>query len=198
MKKVILSALVVCAFSFQAQAQKPELKLGAKVGLNVSSLSNDDDISAKAGLNIGFVAEYFVTEKFSIQPELLYSSQGGQYKNYEVNLEEFTIASKDVKFNLNYINIPIMAKYYVTNGFNIQAGPQVGFLTSAKFDGEDVKKNAQKVDFGVNFGLGYEFNAGVFFDARYNLGLSKVNKEKVEGLDNTKNGVFQVSVGYKF
>ncbi|WP_408583014.1 outer membrane beta-barrel protein, partial [Myroides odoratimimus] len=50
-------------------------------------------------------------------------------------------------------------------------------------------------DFGVNFGAGYELPMGVFFDARYNVGLSKVNKE---GSEASKNGVFQLSVGYKF
>lgn len=202
MKKIILSALVLCAFSFNANAQKPELKLGAKAGLNVSSISGDlENSSSRTGFNVGVLAEYFVTEKFSIQPEILYSAQGVKadytdeidlgFGNYQV----FTVKET---LKLDYINVPIMAKYYVYDGLNVQAGPQIGFLTTAKFGSVDVKDEMKSVDFSLNLGAGYELPMGVFFDARYNIGLTDASK-KFEGEKiKSKNGVFQVSVGYKF
>ncbi|MGL5274513.1 Outer membrane protein beta-barrel domain-containing protein [Myroides marinus] len=201
MKKIILSALVLCAFSFNANAQKPELKLGAKAGLNVSSISGDGDSSSRTGFNVGVVAEYFVTEKFSIQPEILYSAQGAKYEfteiiNTGVGIPQRFTVKETMK--LDYINVPIMAKYYVFDGLNVQAGPQIGFLASAKDGSVNIKDEMKSVDFSLNLGAGYELPMGVFFDARYNIGLTDVAK-KVEGEKiKSKNGVFQVSVGYKF
>ncbi|MDR2221921.1 MAG: PorT family protein [Flavobacteriaceae bacterium] len=224
MKKIVLSVLAIGAFAFTANAQTPDIKLGAKAGVNFSNLSNlnsnEDGIeissSMKTGFHIGVLAEIFINEKFSIQPELLYSTQGAKNKISEsdygvaVNVNTFT--------KIDYINVPIMAKYYVIDGLSIQAGPQIGFLTSAKTKldsfsisgtnanitdddikeayglNDDLKKDTKSVDFGVNFGAGYELPMGLFFDARYNLGLTKVNK----GDNKVKNGVFQLSVGYKF
>lgn len=202
MKKNILSALVLCAFSFNANAQKPELKLGAKAGLNVSSISGDlENTSSRTGFNVGVVAEYFVTEKFSIQPEILYSAQGAKFEYTDfidvgVGMPQRFTVKETMK--LDYINVPIMAKYYVFDGLNVQAGPQIGFLASAKAGSENIKDEMKGVDFSLNLGAGYELPMGVFFDARYNIGLTDVAK-KVEGEKiKSKNGVFQVSVGYKF
>ena len=90
-----------------------------------------------------------------------------------------------------------MGKYYLTKGFSLEAGPQIGFLLSAKNDKTDVKDSFNTVDFGVNFGLGYKLDNGLNFGARYNLGLSDINN-----IDNSSNknriGVFQLSVGYFF
>ena len=196
MKKTILTIMALGAFSFAAQAQTPDLKLGAKAGVNFANLTNAD---MKTSFHIGVLAEIFINEKFSVQPELLYSAQGAIKKEGGIEHEA----------SLDYINIPIMAKYYLMDGLSVQAGPQVGFLVKAedKISGGgesmtvDSKDAYQSVDFGLNLGAGYELPMGVFFDARYNLGLSKVNKksesEMIERKD-IKNGVIQVSVGYKF
>ncbi|TDS65042.1 porin family protein [Myroides indicus] len=185
MKKIILSALALTAFTFTANAQTPDLKLGAKAGVNFANLNGGESMDMKTGFHVGVLAEIFINEKFSVQPEILYSSQG---------------AEKDgLKANFDYINVPIIGKYYVMDGLNVQFGPQIGFLTKAELKGGgekmDMKDASQKVDFGVNFGAGYELPMGVFFDARYNLGFTKVEKE---GENSSKNGVIQISVGYKF
>ncbi len=189
MKKITLSLLAVFAFSGAALAQTPDIKLGAKAGLNISNVSNLDNTSSKTGFHVGALAEIFINEKFSVQPEILYSSQGVK-------------GDDSFKLKLDYLNIPIMAKYYVMDGLSVQAGPQIGFNVKADSEykefgtkvKQDVKDNINAVDFGLNFGVGYELPMGVFADVRYNLGLSKVNKEG----ESSKNGVFQLSVGYKF
>ncbi|MDR0230220.1 MAG: PorT family protein [Flavobacteriaceae bacterium] len=221
MKKIVLSVLAVGAFTFTTNAQTPDIKFGAKAGVNFSNLRNYEDKdfglsnSMKTGFHIGVLAEIFINEKFSIQPELMYSTQGAKLK-LELEAPGASLNVKTIT-KLDYINIPIMAKYYVMEGLSVQAGPQLGFLTSAKnefdsfsFSGfglsiseeeiksemnlGDIKKDSNSVDFGLNFGAGYELPMGVFFDARYNLGLTKVNKAD-KGIQNS---VFQLSVGYKF
>lgn len=188
MKKLILSTIALGALSLGAYAQTPDLKLGAKAGVNFANIT-DSDGDMITSFHVGVLAEIFVNEKFSIQPEVLYSSQGSSEK----------LAGSDIKLKLDYINVPIMAKYYLMDGLNVQAGPQVGFLTTSELEGVDVKDAMQKVDFGINLGAGYELPMGVFFDARYNMGLTKIAKSENDNDNNKpKNGVIQVSVGYKF
>jgi opacity protein-like surface antigen len=181
MKKIILSAVAVFAFGF-TNAQ--EVKFGAKVALNVATLTGDvEDASSLVGFQVGGFAEIKVSEKFAVQPELMYSTQGASFDGGDSKL--------------NYLNIPVMAKYYVAKSFSLEAGPQIGFLLSAKADGEDIKDETSSVDFGLNFGAGYDFTENLSAGLRYNLGLSNI--VDVEGYDGTaKNGVFSVALGYKF
>ncbi|WAC03840.1 porin family protein [Lacinutrix neustonica] len=116
----------------------------------------------------------------------------------------------ETKTKLDYLNLPIMAKYYVAEGLSIEAGPQVGFLISAKSEVEatsegesasdegDVKDSFKSIDFGAGVGLGYKLESGLNFSARYNLGLANI-AEDVEGQDfSIQNNVIQVSVGFMF
>ena len=202
MKKITLSIVAVLAFGF-ANAQ--EVKFGAKAGLNVSTLTGDvNDASSRVGFHVGGFAEIKLSDKFSVQPELLYSAQGAKFETSGAGFSE------EDKFNLAYLNVPVMAKYYVAEKFSLEAGPQIGFLLSAKNDfsysdsGEsesgkvDIKDGFKSIDFGVNFGAGYDFTENLSVGVRYNLGLSNI-AEKVEGSDaKVKNSVFSLSVGYKF
>src|SRR5699024_4345130 len=116
MKKFILSAVIICFTLFSYQSKAQEIDLGVKVGANYANLSDASHVSNKTGL----VAGAFLGLKFNkvgIQPELLYSQQGAD--------------SDFGDFDLDYINIPIMIKYYLIGNFlNIQAGPQFGFVVN--------------------------------------------------------------------
>jgi opacity protein-like surface antigen len=184
MKKVILTAAAVFAFGF-ANAQ--DVKFGVKGGLNVATLTGDvDNASSKVGFHVGGFAEIKVSDKFAVQPELLFSTQGAKFG--------------DLKSNLSYVNIPVMAKFYVADAFSLEAGPQIGFLVSAKdkFEGEeeDMKDVTKSVDFGLNFGAGYDLTENLSAGLRYNLGLSNIAKHSDDF--KSKNSVFSVSLGYKF
>ena len=187
MKKLLLCATIAVFGIASMNAQ--EIKFGAKAGVNFATLNGDtENIESRTAFHIGAVVEIPVSDKFSIQPELLYSSQGAKDK------------SSDDLLKLDYINIPIMAKFYVADGFSVELGPQVGLLLSAEeeFDGEaeDIKDFINSTDFGVNFGLGYKMETGLNFGIRYNVGLSDIPEDSED--DSIKNGVFQVSVGYMF
>lgn len=181
--------MAVATFGFMS-AQEEGIRFGAKAGLNIASITGDDtdDLDSRTSLHIGAVAEIPISEKFAFQPELLYSAQGAKQD----------IGGDDLVLALDYLNLPLMAKYYVAEGFSLQAGPQVGFLLSSKvkLDGDSVDaEGVNDIDFGLNFGLGYQLDMGLFFDGRYNLGLSNINDE---GDSDNQNGVIQFSVGYKF
>lgn len=202
MKKIILTVAAVFAFGF-ANAQ--ETKFGVKGGLNVANLSGDiEDNSSKVGFHVGGFVEIKVSDKFSVQPELLFSTQGTKLE------ESGTNYSYESNLNLSYLNIPVMAKYYVAEGFSLEAGPQIGFLTTAKSDftatesgitvsgDEDVKDDFESIDFGFNFGAGYDFTENLSAGLRYNLGLSNIAKTDSGDDFKLSNNVFSVSLGYKF
>lgn len=207
MKKLILYAFAVMAFGF-ANAQ--EVKYGVKGGLNLSNFTGDTDgldLKSKAGFNVGGFVEIKLSDKFAIQPEILYSTQGTKAEVEEFELEG-NFYDAQVCFNLSYINVPVMFKYYAAEKFSIEAGPQIGFLTSAKtktevdgFNGSnelDVKDMFESIDFGLNFGAGYNFTDHLSAGLRYNLGLSNIFKTEAGDDSKVQNGVFSINVGYAF
>lgn len=183
MKKILLLAVVTVLGFTSVNAQ--EIKFGVKGGLNFATISGDNTkgIDLVTAFNFGVVSEIPISDKFSFQPEIMYSGQG-----YSFN--DNTIA-------LSYLNIPLMGKYYVTKGLSLEAGPQIGFLLAAKNEKINVKDSFNTFDFGLNFGLGYKLDNGLNFGARYNLGLTDINNVENSSIKN-KNGVFQVSIGYFF
>jgi opacity protein-like surface antigen len=206
MKKIILTVAVVFAIGF-THAQKTQF--GAKVALNVATLTGDvENPSSLIGFQVGGFAEFKISDKFSIQPELMYSTQGGKDSYSETGSGYSISFESDVK--LSYLNIPLMAKYYATPKFSIEFGPQVGFLLSAKSDwsvsgtdgsesgSEDIKDSVESVDFGLNLGAGYDFTEKLSAGLRYNFGLSNIAKTEDGDNIEIKNGVFSLSVGYKF
>lgn len=205
MKKILLLA-GVALFSFSMQAQ--ELRMGAKAGVNFASLGGDetDDLDGKTGFHIGGLVEIPITEKFAVQPELLYSALGAKVEeSEEIFGETFTYESK---LKLDYIAIPIMAKYYIIDGLSVELGPQFGILVSAKSeteisgggesesDEEDLKDFYNTLDLGAGIGASYRLPMGVFFSARYVLGFSNINKDSDDFKN--QNNVIQISAGYSF
>ena len=128
MKKTILITVLLLAASFNMQAQL--FKLGIKAGLNYANqngsqitINNSNyTTSAITSYHAGLIAEIKLINSFSVQPELLYSTQGANYKNA---VEEFNN-------ELGYITMPVIAKINLNKVVSIELGPQVSFLLSEK------------------------------------------------------------------
>ncbi|MEH6535231.1 MAG: porin family protein [Psychroserpens sp.] len=185
--KNVLFVLFMIYFWNTTEAQ--EINFGIKGGVNFATLTGDaGDLDSRTAFHIGVITEIKISEKFSFQPELLYSSQGAKDSKFDEELKT------------NYLYLPLMLKYYIADGVSIQAGPQIGLLLSAnsEFDGEeeDIKEFLNDLDFGLNFGIGYAMNNGLNFELRYNIGISNVDDESDDF--EVRNGVFQLSVGYFF
>ncbi|MGK7395020.1 MAG: porin family protein [Candidatus Cyclobacteriaceae bacterium M3_2C_046] len=181
-KHLIIFMLLVLAVQL-SQAQS--LKVGIKAGLNVPSISGDveETISATTGYHFGGFVRLKPTDKFALQPEILFSNQGFE--------------SDDIKNSLNYVNIPVLGRFYLVQGLSIDVGPQIGFLVSAVKGEEDIKDKYKTFDLGVNFGLGLDLPFGLTAGARYYLGLGNINDENPEDFSIT-NSVFMISLGYAF
>lgn len=190
MKKVLfsLSLLVVSYFSFSQAKVEVGLKAGANFSNNaydINSGSVDTDaITAFHGGLYGLVK----VGAIGVQPEVLLSKQGSKINNGE-----------DV--DLTYLNIPVMIKFYLPLGLNLQAGPQFGVLTEdvkADIDGDDVVDTFKSSDFGLGFGAGIDAPFGLQANIRYIVGLSNISDIQDDALSTEiKNRTFQVSIGYR-
>jgi hypothetical protein len=174
-------------------ATAQHVNIGLKAGANFYNVNNDPgpEYDGKTGFHAGLLGHIHLAPQLALQPEIVYSSQGAKYRNGS-GVEE--------KYDLDYINVPVLLQYMFDNGFRLQAGPQVGFLLSAKTEAAgveiDFKDETKTVDFGIGAGAGYvHVPSGFGVDVRYNLGLSNINEDDVV---KSYNRGFQVGVFYLF
>ena len=187
MKKIILVAVVLLAGSVDMQAQL--VRFGFKGGLNYANQNgsqitvNSDNYNTDAitSYHAGLVAELKLTDGFSIQPELLYSTQGATYKN----------AFEEFKNELGYLSIPVLAKFNLNKTVSLDLGPQASFLLSERKNANF--NDSETFEFGVAGGLTLNVTKHIFLQGRYVLGLTEASKEA-----EVKNSVLQISAGFKF
>lgn len=218
MKKLFfVAAMAVATLAVNAQSKvKPGTwSIQPKAGVTITSvtgLDNMDEIMAgvghksesqvNVGATIGAEAEYQINDRFSVAGGVGYIMQGKQWDDYKIlGGKEW----KDCKIELGYVNVPIVANFYVFKGLAVKAGVQFAFMTNAKYkytvkDGntetkynQDVMDNCKTFDFSIPVGVSYEFDNHIVIDARYNIGVTKV----FEGSTN-HNSVLLATVGYKF
>jgi len=190
MKKTIIFA---ASFFLLLNAKAQEVHFGVKAGMNASSLNSSPanaDMQSKIGFNAGILAHiHGPNAQWALQPEVYYSSEGAKSKS-----------NSDAKLDLGFVNVPVLAQYMFDNGFRIEAGPQVGFLLSAKYKesgpSSDVKDGYNTVAFSIPVGVGYLTTSGLGFDARYNFGISDLNK--ASGGTKVHSNVFQFGLFYQF
>ncbi|MEO7445828.1 MAG: porin family protein [Ferruginibacter sp.] len=189
MKKMITALMATGIIMGSAFAQT--MSVGVKAGANFANLKPEGSspYSTKTDLHGGLLFHIHVTDKFAFQPEVVYSGQGAKSK----------VNSKD-KINLGYLNVPLLGQYMFSNGFRIETGPQAGILMSAKAKtsnvSTDIKDELNGFDLAWTAGLGYKSTGGLGVDARYNFGLSNINKDDAAG--KLKNNVIQVGLFYQF
>ena len=190
MKRLIVTSCLFLALSLTTQAQI--FKLGLKGGVNYANQNgtaitiNNKNYKTEAITNyhIGLLAEVNLGKRFSIQPEILYSTQGAKFVNAMDVINHFT---NDV----GYISIPVMAKINLNNTFSLDFGPQASFLLSNK---KEVSiKDQKNLDFGAGGGLTIHVTKGLFVQGRYVVGLTDISPEA-----KVKNSVLQVSAGFLF
>jgi hypothetical protein len=190
----LMTAILITGIASAQHGNSPagHINIGIKGGVNVYNVHNDNNIKydPRIGFNFGLLGHIHLNNQFAIQPEIVYSAQGAIQ----------TVDNGTKKLNLDYINVPVLLQYMFDNGLRLQAGPQVGFLVSAKSKTGnniiDVKNDMNPIDLAMSFGASYVFPAtGLGIDARYNLGLSNINKN---GTVNSTNRGLQLGIFYIF
>ena len=212
MNRIITTIAVAFATLTAVNAQ--EFKVGAKAGLNLSTLSiptysyverdrnflntESADTKLKAGFHFGGFVEYGFNEKLWVEAGVDYSFQGTKIKSIEYKKIDLTSGhietgktEADISINTQQLNIPLWVKYDIA-GFRPKVGVNLGYLTKIeiKGEGDNQKEETQSLppkkrfDFGLGLGAEYNLSFGLFFDATFNLGLTNLSNESKTELDN--------------
>lgn len=193
MKKMFLAvAMMLASVATFAQNAAGQVTIQPKIGLNIANITDADDANARISLAAGAEFEYGVTKMFGVSAGLIYSMQGAK-----TTVEDYDY---DCTMKLDYLNIPILANVYVAKGLAIKLGVQPGFKLSSKLkvEGEgasvegDLDEGVKGFDLSIPVGLSYQYQNFVL-DARYNFGVTKIIDDS-----DSKNSVFQITLGYKF
>ncbi len=207
-----LAAIALTGLSFTAvEAQTnsgTDAQFGIKGGLNLSNIYTEDvdDNNVLPSFNAGFYATLPITSFIAIQPEVLYTRKGSEltYDN--------AFATGKAKFNLNYVEVPVLVKINLTKNLNIHAGPYFAYLIDANvknesdggtIDFEETYDNDDfnKFDAGISGGIGLDFDS-IGIGARYNYGLTTIGKERTVGgttytVPDGKNSSLSLYVAFK-
>ncbi len=193
MKKLVLLASMLLAFvSVKAQSEVGAFSLRPTVGMNIGFMTNADGSDPRVGLVVGAELEYQATDVFAISGGLLYSQQGAKMNDMDI----------DGTMKLDYINVPILANFYVAKGFAFKAGIQPGFNVNdkAKASGSGASVEMGLGDLSKGFvlavpiGLSYEFS-NIQLDARFNWGVTHAISDSY---DSCNSNAFMITLGYKF
>jgi Outer membrane protein beta-barrel domain len=165
-------------FSLTLSTIAQSKRAGIKGGLNVSNLYLDDvtDENARLGLNAGIYGQLVSSDVFALQTELLFSTKGSHAKYSNAAFEQ------EVKYNLNYLDLPVLAVFKIGELVELHAGGYASYLLNANIsysgdlaNGVDEidKDNLKSFDYGIVGGVGFNFG-NIQIGARYNLGLVEI------------------------
>ena len=198
---MIVATTLLLTICTNAQNAVGGWSLQPKAGINLATMTNDNEAKTRIAFVAGAELEYQVSPMLSVSAGALYSQQGADADSQGMN--------GTVK--MDYVNIPILANFYVAKGFAVKAGIQPGFLVNDKvkvsangvtaevglkeaYQAAGIDVDISSLDFAIPLGISYEFNH-VVLDARYNLSVAKAISAYGES---TKHSVFQITLGYKF
>lgn len=209
---IIISVFLISSlFNQDIYAQKT-FNFGAKAGLNLADLFGDtySGSTFKPGMAVGVLAEMPFSEKWSFAAELYYSAEGAKAYKKEPSDGSYTYS---ISQRINYINLPLIAKFNINQHWNVQAGPQFGFLLCAK-EIRKVKRGVAPESFNegtknvydryrpfyISFFVGseYEINQKMAVQARFYFSFFDKIKNNAGDSEGTYPLIFQFTYAYKF
>ncbi|MEJ8800627.1 porin family protein [Pontibacter sp. H249] len=226
MKKIFLLIAVVLGFvatKVNAQQQNP-VRFGIKAGVNLAEWQGETVNSAqdlinlsegavnrkmREGFHVGGYISIPIGPGFEIEPGLQYSQKGTRLTG-KIPIEEIDFLNTNLTLTnkAEYLDMPILAKLYLGEGFHIFGGPQVSYLLSNKVQAEagalgfkalnrewDMKDGFREIDLALTGGLGYRFASGFNVSAGYDYGVNTIDSN---GSFETYNRVIKASVGFTF
>jgi hypothetical protein len=203
MKKTLLIISLIILTITTVKAQE-KIQFGAKGGVNFTTMTSDIlyDKEYKTGFHIGVLAEIPFGNKFSLQPEILYSTHGVKGK---VILLYVPFPGAPVppplsgEFKLNYIQVPVLAKIYLVKNFSLELGPSFNFLVldEDNYGTVSLTDIGSKFEFSGILGLSYKLKSGLFGSVRYVNGFTTA-LDKGNYYEDSKNIGFQLGIGFMF
>ena len=195
MRNFVVLAFVLL-IGIQAEAQV-KVSPGLRGGLNVSTLTNIDDNSSKTDFYVGGLIDIKFNKFFTLQPEITYSRQGDEGREYFDNG-----SYRNVNYELNYITFGAVAKFnFNGGGFHLLAGPSLDVKVGDNY----INTNPENYDFAFVGGVGYTLPNGLTFEARIKQGLVDIYGYNGFDYDDDYyyndvilNQVFQIGISYTF
>jgi len=214
--------------SVQPMKTKEPVRVGIK-GAATATQFSEQQLNAKnqkLGFNAGVFVNVPLSQKFALQPEVLYNQMGAKsvISDTEVTTGTTSVRTKnDFTTTLNYISVPVMLQMKPADNFYIEAGPEVSYFVDGKNKGEQTvtttlagttttqtqsssesisKDDIKKFNLGFGLGLGYYFTPNLGINARYVNSLTHIANNSDAATDaqknvNTNRG-FQLGLNYKF
>lgn len=201
MKKTFLLLVIAIVGVTTSSSAQEYWNFGVKGGVNFTNMTSDgfEDNNSRTGFHLGVLAEIPVSDRFSVQPEVLYSAQGTEATRI------FSGERIKGEYQLDYIQVPVIAKFYIIDGLALEAGPSFNFLVQEEYDFESNSINfeqdsefASTFEFGGALGASYKLNNGFFINGRYVLGFTDAFDSSSFDDDAIKNNGIQLGVGFIF
>lgn len=219
--------MMMAAITASAQYEPGTFSVQPRLGFTVSTITNINSVQLEpgvtldtqpiGGLFIGADMDYQLSELVSLSAGLNWAMSGCGWEDYDKKENGLTYELQNPRIQTAYLNIPVTANFYVWKGLALRTGIQMGFLTTANLmetvvvsgnengrnvkmttdADESVKNQFDKFEISIPVGVSYEFNNHLVLDARYNIGISKVNKDTAPGEKDSRNGSFTITIGYK-
>jgi len=191
MKNRNISILIFVNLITSLSIAQPQVGITGGMNLSVLTGTVNMETNLKPGIMLGGIVDIPLGNTVSLQPGLVYSAQGSGITYYRRG--PGSAVTGETNTNLNYLNVPVALHVHFGESFFLQAGPQLGFLLSAKEKGEidnrdvneDVKEEFTGTEFSLLTGLGFRLPGDVILGGRYNLGLgdiSTADDEIISGL----------------
>lgn len=213
MKKVLMTAILsamILVTNAESLSCQDTHTISAKPFIGVTFakvLGVEGGTNIRTGFTGGVEGQYMANDWFAISAGIGYEQQGAQYNGvlgYEVKMTT----------KLDYVNIPVLANFYVCQGLALKVGIQPGFRVNTNFslvgnNGEEElipssimdPDKISKFDFAIPVGISYEYEQ-VVVEARANIGALNVIKNKElqqqNGNKTATNTVIQFTAGYRF
>ena len=176
---------------------KAQVTFGLKGGPNLSYMSIEKGINYS--FHAGAFSEMALNDFFFLQPELLYSGKGTTPRY---------MSAYDLECKLQYISMPVLVGWNVTDHLAILSGPELNYLLEgSSFTYDDTKsvsaENFASWDLAMDFGLTYRISKKFKVEVRYSLGLvdvidimfSDIFDRPAGSAEEGKNRTLQMSVG---
>lgn len=194
-------ALISSGMNASAQTATGTITIQPKAGINIGTLTDESSSKARIGIAAGVEVSYQLASKFGLSTGVMYSQQGTK-----LAFDKLGWNHESGSYKLDYINVPVMANFYITKELVLKAGLQYGYNINKKIDIKGITADIDEItdtesgksistrknDLSIPMGVSYEKH-GIVLDARYHLGITKIWKRFDD-----RNSVFQLTVGYKF
>ncbi|RLJ32521.1 outer membrane protein with beta-barrel domain [Chryseobacterium sp. 7] len=234
MKKIFLGLTLAGSLLMNAQEKeqpatsKSPVRFGVKAGFNASTFSDsnneysDYNEKVKLGSHVGVFVNIPVAEKFSVQPELLFSQMGSktEEKYTYMSVSDAYLIRQEFSYttNLNYLTLPMMVQYKILPQLYVEAGPEFGYLLGGKSKGDQKTENTfggtttvssnsfsnkipmelyKRFNFGIGIGAGYYFTQNFGVTARFTAGITGLFKNN-DYNNKIRNNALQIGVAYQF